>query len=179
SCLLPVAAGTIRPEAPMVPLGIARAVAARPVVFVLELDCDLGAGPLGSGVMRVGVIHHDVDGLVDSRQVLRAHPALLRLGRAEHDDAGTEAHLRVRDGVVGAGVGGSFHEPEGSREPVHGRLRVAVAQAGIDDGGCFERGGRHWILPFYIEGVIEEVAWASYVLPYRRQPVLSWKDFTA
>src|SRR5690349_17800960 len=87
----PVAARPVRAEIPLVALGVAREVAARAVLLVLERLQDLGPGGLRAREMRIRIVHgHRLD-LVERGQVARTHPAALGTRARHHHHALAEA----------------------------------------------------------------------------------------
>src|SRR5262249_11681072 len=87
-------------EAPEMPLEVPDGELARPVVGVLEGSHDLGARRPGTRVVRVQVLDLDVHALLD---LVPGIVGATVLARTEHDHAGAQLHLRMRDVSLGTG----------------------------------------------------------------------------
>ncbi len=92
--------GDRRGEPPAVVLGVARTVLAQPVVLVLRLAVDLGAGRLGAGEVRIDVGHDDLEAAVRPRLAAGRGHLVLGGHLVQPDGSVTVAHLGVDDRAV-------------------------------------------------------------------------------
>lgn len=143
----------IRPERPHIALRIAAGVVASAVFLRRERQQDLGAGILRARVMRVGVVHDQIDGLRAGASLARRlhQPAVIAaLDRAEHDHGVSERELGMRNAVALARHHHLPVEAEGLAEEFDRRRRVAVGQA-WNDGCPLWRPVRHGRTPRFTD----------------------------
>ena len=115
------------------------AEAAAAVVGVFDAGRDACAGLAHSGVQRVSVVRHPVDGLrlraAELARQLHVHTVavarrVFRPGRAPHHRAAAERELRMGDAAAFVGHHEARREAEDAAQPVDGGRCVAVAHAG-------------------------------------------------
>src|SRR5580765_1993851 len=107
--------------------GIANRILARAIALIGERRDNLGAGGLRAIVVRIHVLHADVDTLPDAGPGTRGRRAVRRV---ESDDAGAQPELGVADAAVRRVEDGRRLEAKGANEPVDGGVSIAIAKRG-------------------------------------------------